>query len=401
MTGPIARCQSCSSADLDLVVSLGNLAPCNDFRRIGEPPREQITYPADLLQCAKCELVQLGFVAPQDVVFPSSYPYTSSTTRALRENFTHLAADVRRFEILKPNDLVVDIGGNDGNLLSNLSDYRRLNVTPEDMGKRGEERGIPHLQRYFDQGAADLIVSTLGKARLVTATNVFAHVPDPHGFVAGVLSLLDENGVFVSEHTYWGDTVAGLQWDTAYHEHQRYYSAASLTTLLAAHGLSVRIAHRIPTHGGSIRVYAARPGHAQWLHDRGERMVDEGCSLEQVRGFAARVADSRRKLWSLLGSIDGRVVGIGAPSRAGTLLGYTGIDEHVMPYVCETAGSHKVGHYFPGTRIEVVDEARLYEEQPECAMLLSWHIADELKAALRAKGFTGKFIVPLPEVRVE
>lgn len=356
-------------------------------------------------------MVQLGHVPPQTETFPSSYPYRSSVTRALRENFAELATECSALLDLKPEDLVIDIGGNDGNLLSSfVGKHRVLNVTPEDMGRLAVGGGIHHLQRYWDKLSASLVLAGQGKAKLITATNVFAHVPDPNEFVEAVLDVLTDDGVFLTESHYLGSVLKGNQWDTIYGEHARIYSLASLTALLKRHGIVVAFSRTIDSHGGSIRVYACRPSAARGMIDRADsgrlhtRMITEDTFTERdYQTFPDRVAGSKTRLWDVMSSvkrIGGSIVGIGAPSRASTLISYTGIDHNVLDYVCEIDGSHKLGKFMPGTLIPVVPEQRLYQERPDFAIILSWHVKDSLMRSLRERGFTGKFIVPLPFAEV-
>jgi hypothetical protein len=197
-----------------------------------------------------------------------------------------------------------------------------------------------------------------------------------------------------------------LQYDTIYHEHLRYYSLHSLKYLLEKHGLEIIHAKEIPTHGGSIRVYAARKGKYP-IRDTVKMQLDiekeEVLSMKKLLEFKKRASISKLKLHTLLLNIKEtgkRIYGIGAPSRASTLINYVGIDDGIIDYVLEIKGSYKIGKYMPGTLIPIVDESKLYEEQPDYALLLSWHIADELAIKIREKGFKGEFIVPLPEPRI-
>jgi hypothetical protein len=217
--------------------------------------------------------------------------------------------------------------------------------------------------------------------------------------------MLAPDGVFISESHYLIGLLDTLQYDTVYHEHLRHYSVASLNALLAMHGLEVFHARPIPSHGGSIRVYAARQG-AQKVQDSVARMLatePRGEAMaERLAGFRNDVMLSKLRLLSMLRELKetgARIAGISAPSRASTLVNYVGLDESIIDYVCEIPGSLKIGKYMPGTQIPVVDEARLFAEQPDCAVIFSWHIADELAPKLRAKGFRGKFITPLPSPR--
>ena len=374
---------------------------------IGSTPREQAGYPAAMLYCPTCHLVQLGLVVDARILFPPEYPYTSSTTKILRDNFAELSRECNELLSPGPDDLVVDIGSNDGNLLSNFKlNHRVLGITPEEIGRIAIERGIPTVIDYFNRAVVKQVLQDHGRARLVTATNVFAHIDDVHEVVRCILDLLDPHGVFVSESHYLLPLIETVQYDTIYHEHLRYYSLHALKYLLEMHGLEVFHARRIPPHGGSVRVYAARSGVHEVRSSVGALLDEERdvvIGRDRLMEFRDRVVRSKLGLMKLLGDIKsagGRIHGISAPSRASTLINYCGIDDGILDCVLEIHGSHKIGKYVPGTIIPIVDEARLFRDQPEYALLLSWHIADELMPKLTAKGFKGKYIIPLPEPRV-
>ena len=399
----VDRCQICGSDNLDPVLFLGYLPPVNKMNLIGEKPHEQPSYPAQFLYCSTCHLVQLGLIVDAKVLFPSEYPYTSSTTKILRDNFAQLYSECSGIIGLGKNDLVVDIGSNDGNLLSNFRDgHRVLGVTPEDIGKIAIERGIPTIIDYFTGDVAARILEEHGKAKLVTATNVFAHIEDVNSVLDNIIKLLTPDGVFISESHYLLPLIETLQYDTIYHEHLRYYSLHSLKYLLEHHGLEVFHAVKIPTHGGSIRVYAASKGSCPVTESVAALLKEEKdliIGTEAFSAFKEQVVISKLNLQSMLCGIKKRgenVYGISAPSRASTLINYVGLDEGIIDCVLEIKGSHKIGKYIPGTLIPVVEEAVLYEKQPEYALLFSWHIADELIPKIKEKGYKGKFIVPLP-----
>jgi len=404
----VETCQVCGSAGLEEAMFLGYLPPVNQMRKIGERPQEQPAYPAQLLYCPKCRLVQLGLVVDPEVLFPPDYPYTSGTTKILRENFAELYHETRTVVPLGAQDLVVDIGSNDGTLLSNFhkGGHRVRGIEPSQVGNLGNDRGIPTWISFFDRPIASWVRSEEGPATVVTATNVFAHIENVHEVVDNILLLLDERGVFISESHYLMSLLETLQYDTIYHEHLRYYSLHSLKYLLESHGLEVIRARRIPTHGGSIRVYAARTGVLP-QHPSVEAILEEeaaaGFGSARLAEFKRRAVISKLDLHGLLAGIKksgGRVYGIGAPSRASTLIHYTGLDDGILDCVLEVSGSLKVGKYMPGTVIPVVEESRLFEDQPDYALLLSWHIAGELIPKLTARGFRGQYIVPLPAPRI-
>lgn len=403
----VERCQVCDNPNLDPILFLGYLPPVNAFRSIGEKLEEQPSYPAQLLYCPNCHLVQLGLIVDPQILFPLDYPYTSSTTRILRENFAELYQECKSIVDLGTGDLVIDIGSNDGNLLSNFKGkHRIIGVTPENIGKIAIERGIPTIITFFNKNAADKIKSEYGKAKIITSTNVLAHIEDINDILSHIIGLLVDDGVFISESHYLLRLIETLQYDTIYHEHLRYYSLHSIKYLLERHGLEIIHTKEIPTHGGSIRVYAARKGKYK-VKDTVQKQLykekDVVLSKEKLLEFREKVVVSKLELHSLLLGIKRqgkRIYGIGAPSRASTLINYVGIDEGIMDYVMEVKGSHKIGRYIPGTLIPVVEEFKLYEDQPDYAMLLSWHIAEELAPKIKEKGFKGRFIVPLPKPRI-
>jgi hypothetical protein len=401
---PVECCQICGHEPLETVLSLGYMPPVNQMISVGEPPRQSPWFPTTLCYCGNCGLVQLGLAVDPVIIFPPEYPYTSGMTKLLRDNFAELYAESSTMLSFGKDDFIIDIGSNDGTLISNFQGggHRILGIEPTDVSKIANDRCIPTLQRYFSPAVAREVRSKHGAATLVTAANCFAHIEDVHAIVEGILELLRPDGVFISESHYLIGLLDRLQYDTIYHEHLRYYSLGSLKYLLEMHGLEVFHARHIPSHGGSIRVYAARKGVHAVRRSVKEILDGEprgGDMRKRLTAFRHDVMLSKLRLVSMIRDIKesgGRIVGISAPSRASTLVNYIGLDEAVIDYVCEIQGSLKIGKYMPGTLIPVVEESRLFCDQPECAIIFSWHIADELAPKLRAKGYRGKIAVPLP-----
>jgi len=404
----IQQCQSCGSNELASALFLGFLPPVNTMQKIGERPREEAAYPTELLYCSRCDLVQLGCMVDQRVLFPPEYPYTSGTTKLLHDNFERLAAELDDFVPPDRRRLIVDIGSNDGTLLAKhqARGWRVLGVEPTDVADIANARDIPTEKGFFAEAVVRRLVEREGKANVVTATNCFAHMPDIHNVIGAILSILTEDGLFISESHYLVSLIDELQFDTIYHEHLRYYSVTSLTKLLAPHGLEVIHVSRIPTHGGSIRVYAARQGRhvvrpsVQEVLEAERRRGSWRAQLTQLRH---RTIEAKLRMQRLIAEIKGahrRIVAVGAPSRGSTLIGYLGLDDGIIDAVAEVKGSRKIGFYLPGTLIPVREEKTVLAEHPSVALLLSWHIADELMPKLRAQGFDGQFLVPLPEPRL-
>jgi hypothetical protein len=399
----VDRCQVSGSSDLRSILFVGFLPPVNTMAPIGTRPGEQPAYPAEMLYCPESRLVQLGLIVDPAVLFPPHYAYTSGTTRILRENFAELYGEVMRLYPIGKEALAVDVGSNDGTLLSNFHNggHRVCGVEPTDTFKIAVERGIPSINAFFGPTAASRVVKEHGRAKIVTATNVFAHIENIHEIVESILLMLDDDGIFISESHYLLPLIETLQYDTIYHEHLRYYSLQSLKYLLEMHGLEIIHAKRIPTHGGSIRAYAARRGQKAVQKSVADLLAVEDRELtwDRFMDFRRRVSQSKLDLMAMLKEVrsnGGRVYGVGAPSRASTLVNYVGLDDAIIDCVLEIQGSYKIGKMMPGTLIPVLEESKLFTDQPEYALLFSWHIADELVPKLRQKGYRGKFIVPLP-----
>ncbi len=399
----IKTCQISGSKELKKILSLGNIPFVNDTHKINSNNFLTITAPLELYYCSKSKLVQLNIEVDKKILFPKSYPYTSSTTQILRQNFSQLRKEIDKNNFLKKNDLIIDIGSNDGNLLSNFKDkYKVLGVTPENIGKIAIKKGIPTIIDYFDENIVTKILKKYKKAKIITATNVFAHITQVNKLVKNIKKCLRDDGVFISESHYLLSLIDTNQYDTIYHEHLRYYSLQSLSFLLTKHRLEIFKAERIPTHGGSIRVYAAKKG--RYKIDKSVNVVtrNELNLSKKLLKFKDRVLDSKIAFYNLISRLkkNNSIAGISAPSRSTTLINYVGIDENIIEYIFEVKGSKKIGMYLPGTKIKIVEEKINKLKKYNYLIIFSWHIQKDIIKVLRKKGYKGKFIVPLPKPKV-
>ena len=398
----ISKCQISGSNDLKSIMFLGYLPPPTEMKKINSKIEEETFYPADLVYSPTSRLVQLNTIVNKEILFSKDYAYTSSTTKILRENFQELYNDCNKIIKISTSDLVVDIGSNDGNLLGNFKNHHRvLGITPEKIGKIAIRKGIPTLIRYFDETTAKLVLKKHGRAKIITATNVFAHIENVSKLMKNILKILQRDGVFISESHYLVSLIKTNQYDTIYHEHLRYYSLSSLKYLFDKYGLKIIHAKKINTHGGSIRVYATKSKKFK-INKNVKKILDlekRYLNWKTFNNFRKNVFKSKINLYSILKRIKNKnkkICGIGAPARASTLINYIGLDENIIDYVLEIEGSKKIGNYIPGTKIPILSEKKLFVDQPDYAILFSWHIASELKIKLRKRGFKGKFIIPLP-----
>ena len=381
----INRCQISNSKDLKSLVFLGYLPPVNTLRKINSKISEEIFFPAEMLFSEKSKLAQLGCIVDKKILFPKSYPYTSSTTKILRQNFADLYNHTLSIIKLDKNDLIIDIGSNDGNLLSNFkSNHRVLGVTPEKIGKIAIKKGIPTIINYYDKEISNKILKKYGKAKVITATNVFAHIDNINSILKLIKKNLKNDGVFISESHYLLTLIKTLQYDTIYHKHYGYYSLMSLNYLFKKHDLEIIDVKEISTHGGSIRVFASRKGIYR-ITSRVKRQFKKErryLNKKYFNIFRKEVVKSKIDLFNLIKKIsekDKKICGIGAPSRASTLINYIGLNEDIIDSVLEINGSYKIGNYVPGTKIPILNENIINKIKPDFLILFSGIIKMSLK----------------------
>lgn len=400
------HCFICKNNRLFKFLDLGDQPPSDAFLRKEDLGKPEAKYPLALYLCERCGLVQLGFIVDPKILF-RDYVYTTGMNNSLRANFKALVEELVSRYALTPNDFAIDIGSNDGTLLENYASYgvKTLGIEPSSAGALAKEKGILTEVAFFTEDTALRVGKKHGKAKVITATNVFAHVADVDSFMRGITAVLHERGVFVSESGYLLDMIETLGYDAMYHEHLRYYSIRPLTTLFEQFGMEVFDVERITSHSGSIRVYASFKGAYPKNASVGKLLALEEKKdlyvLKTFIEFARRVYAHRDALTALLADIKKsgkRIVGIGAPAKGNTLLNFCGITPETVDCILEKSAL-KIGLFTPGTHIPVVGEEYLFAEQPEYALILAWNIAHELMLKFRQEGFNGRFIIPFPEPR--
>lgn len=396
--GPLHRCQICGSDDLRLVIDLGHQPPCDSLLTAEQLNQPETTYPLRLNQCEECSLAQLDYVVPAEKIYPADYPYRAGISWPVVAAHKAMAtALVERFG----RGFVVDIGSNDGTLLAQFKKIGCdvLGVEPTGIGGFAEESGIPTVRGFFSEAWASDIVKMRQQARIITMTNVFAHMGDLGEVMRGVSTLLARDGTLVIENHYLLDILERNQFDSIYHEHVRTYSLKSLIRLFEQYGMEVFDVDRVPRYGGNIRAYVARRGVRPIARSVASLLdTEEALGLYDAMAWAkfrARVLDGRDAFNEFVMQ-KRTVAGCSAPGRASTLLNFYGVDTQMMSWTGELDGSLKIGKYVPGCHIPVVSNRRIVEEQPEYLVLLAWHYAEQIEARLRKEGVRSKLIVPLP-----
>jgi len=407
--GHIDFCQVCGSKNLALVIDLGHQPLCDTLLTTEQLNEPEKIYPLRLWRCQDCTLTQIDYMVPGAELYAKSYPYRSGITREVVEHMNGMAAECCEVLKLAPGSHVLDIGCNDGTLLKALRDngMKPVGVDPTDVGQFARDAGIEVYQEFFDEKLAKQIVAKHGKAKLVTATNVFAHMNTLGEVMRGIKALLADDGSFVCEVHYLGAILEGAQYDSIYHEHVRTYSFKSLVVLFHLYGMTVTRAVLMGRYSGTIRVYVSnQPGAVQ------DKSVANYIAEEDRRGFSKpeiyqefvrRVEQSRADLLALAykAKAEGKsFVGNSCPGRCSTLMNYVGLDNYLMPYICEQPASLKKGMYLPGKHIPVVENTILEKAQPDYIVLLAWHLAEPIIKELRGRGIKSKLVMPLPEVRI-
>ncbi|HXM81121.1 MAG TPA: class I SAM-dependent methyltransferase [Burkholderiales bacterium] len=400
-------CISCGKSPLTPVLHLGTTPLANALLseqqlRVPEP-----RFPLDLRFCKSCSLVQITEKLPPERLF-GEYAYFSSFSDTIVAEAKKLAARLTRERKLDRSSLVVEVASNDGYLLQHYRDagVPVLGIEPAaNIAKVANERGIRTRCEFFGRDVAERLAGEGLRADVLHANNVLAHVPDLNGFVSGITALLKPRGVAVIEVPYVRDLIEKCEFDTIYHEHLCYFSVTALESLFRRHGLGLAAIERIPVHGGSLRLLAARGAEAgpstRVLMDeeRAAGMLEH----RYYAGFAERVEALRVKLRALLSRLKSegkRVAAYGASAKGSTLLNYFGIGAAELEYVVDRS-TEKQGRFTPGTHLRILPPAQLLADQPDYVLLLTWNFMDEIaaqQAEYRARG--GKFIVPIPDVRV-
>lgn len=408
-TGHISSCQICNSPKLYLILDLGYQPLCDTLLTKDMLNKPENTYPLRMMWCKDCTGVQLDYCVDGKVVYHPDYPYRSGITWPLVDYQRNLSLSLIKKYNLNSKDLVIDVGSGDGTLLEGFKrdGVRILGVEPTNMAKYANTHGIETIQSFFDIKTSEKIKKKYGKAAIITATNVFAHMQTIGEVVVGIYNLLEDDGVFVSETHYLLDVIQDCQFDTIYHEHLRTYSLRSLIKLFDQYDFTVVDVERGSRYGGNIRVHVTK-GKGKSVSLNVAKLLklekDSGLDkLETYTKFAQRVQKARLEFMDFLINVkkSGKsIVGKSCPGRASTLLNYYGVDKELIPYLAELPTSLKLGMYLPGKHIPVVDERILFKEQPDFIVLLAWHYAKEIMERLKAEGLKSDFVIPLPDLRV-
>jgi SAM-dependent methyltransferase len=403
------HCRACGAPDRVLILDLGIQPLANNLLRPEDLGKPEPRFPLRLAVCPRCWLLQITDLVPPVTLF-SEYLYFSSFSDAMLRHARQAAERYIREFGLGRDSFVVEIASNDGYLLQNFvaAGVPCLGIEPAaNIARVARQKGIETLEAFFGLALARRLVAEGRSADLVLGNNVFAHAPDINDFVAGLATLLRPGGRVILEFPYGVDFIERTEFDTIYHEHVFYFTLTPLEPLFERHGLEIFHVERIPIHGGSLRLFAGRKGEHAVTPSVAELRTEEDRrgvgSLDFYQGFAGRVARLKTELCNLLQELKRRgyrLAAYGAAAKGSTLLNYYGIGRETLDFVVDRS-PYKQGRLMPGVHLPIRPPHALLEDRPDYTLLLAWNFADEIlaqQAAYRQAG--GRFILPIPEVRV-
>lgn len=406
-----ATCQFCGTPLKHTVADLGMSPLCESFVSAEQLNQMEAFYPLHVYVCERCFLVQLQEYVSPDHIF-TEYAYFSSYADSwLKHAKAYADLMVERFHFNEQSQ-VVELASNDGYLLQYFLEKNIpvLGVEPAaNIAKVAIAKGIPTVNEFFGQERARILVEQGYQADLVVANNVLAHVPDLNDFVAGIKILLKPHGVATGEFQHLMRLMADNQFDTIYHEHFCYHSFIAIEQIFAAHGMTLFDVEELPTHGGSLRIYArhqddaSKPISDRVLELRKREIEDGFNTLARYTNFDEQVRETKRKLLDFLIKMKRQgktIVGYGAPGKGNTLLNYCGIRTDFLDYTVDR-NPYKHGKFLPGTHIPIYHPDKIQETKPDYVLILPWNFKDEIMEQMSfIRDWGGQFVVPIPEVKV-
>ena len=407
-----SECRFCSNPLEHIFIDLGNAPPTNSFRTEEQLNEPEVAYPLKVFVCDNCYLVQVDEHKAHNEIFGNDYVYFSSVSEPWVQHCRKYADSMISNLNLDNKSQVIEVASNDGCLLKSFKEkgIPVLGIEPSsNTAKVAIENGIPTIEKFFGVSLAEELVKSGKIADLLVGNNVLAHVPDINDFVGGLERILGEKGVLTMEFPHLKNLVEQNQFDTIYQEHYSYLSFTFTKDLFKKHGLELFDVEEIPTHGGSLRIYAKHKNDTtKKISDRIFQLekveIDAGMkSLDFYKGFAPKVDKVKYDLMNFLikQKQEGKsVVGYGAAAKGNTLLNYCGVRKDLLPYVADLT-PFKQGKYLPQSHIPVFGEEKLKETKPDYILILPWNFKEPIKKRLEyTKEWDAKLVVPIPKLEI-
>ena len=407
LTGKIDKCQICGSNNLIQVIDLGHQPLANTLQKNNQDKEKMEKFPINVVRCGDCTLMQIDYIVDQNKVYHQDYPYLPGITQTVDMEQKGLADYLISYLDLNSKDTVLDIGSNDGSLLLHFKE-KNLNVVgvePTNIAKIANRNGVYTIQSFFNADSVKKALQKVGKVKLITSTNVFAHMSTLGDVMDGIVEAIDEDGFFCFENHYIMEIIDKVQYDTFYHEHLRTYSLISLIKLFEIYGLCLFHAQIVTRYGGSIRCLVSKKKRNRsenlnkLIQIEKDRLIDN--SEQTYDEFVKKIQRSRNDLKKMLSEIKSKnlsIVAKSCPARAVVLLHYCDLDESTIDFIAEQPTSLKLNYKVPGTNLKIINDDVLMDKDPDYILLLAWHLSKPIVKKWKERGLKSKFIIPLPEV---
>lgn len=405
------KCRHCQSELHDTFIDLGFSPPSNAYLKTEDLRRPETCYPLKVMVCRQCWLVQTEDYTHYDQLFDTEYAYFSSTSTTWLQHASRYVDMIAARLKLGEKSLVVELAANDGYLLQYVKQkgIPCLGIEPtKSTADAARAKGIPVVEEFFGVALGQRLRGSHGTADLIAANNVLAHVPDINDFVGGMAALLAPEGTVTVECPHLLNLIAQSQFDTIYHEHFSYLSLVAVERVMRSQGLRVYDVEELPTHGGSLRIYACHAGAGIVASPSVEAMLarERAFGLERMEaytGFQSKAEEIKMQLLEFLleqKRAGKKVLAYGAAAKGNTLLNYSGVHPDLLAMVADAAPS-KQGKYMPGSHVPIVSPQRLLQEKPDVVLILPWNIKDEVAEQLaEIRNWGGRFAIAVPQLQV-
>lgn len=374
----IYKCRICRSTGLKLIFSLGEQPLANSL--LSSKNERPTKFPLEWLQCQHCSLIQLSEVVPKEILF-EEYFYIPSVSKDHLKDFDQMAYIVGKTAKLKKGDLVVDVGGSDGSLLKCFQYQFKTKVINVEPAQNIDCGDIPVIRKFFDAGVAGDIRKQFGEAKLITMTNVFAHIDDLQEVIKALDILLTDDGIFFARFPDVRNLLEENQFDTIYHEHLSYFTAEPLYHLFTMSPFEIFDIEYSLIHGGSMMIYVRR------------RQDNLAKFIENVK----KIRHDLHKFITEQKAEGKKIIGFGAAAKGTMLLNICNLTDKLIDYVADGT-PYKQGKFIPGVKIPVLPENEIDKNPPDIILILAWNWKDEIMRKLKGRGFT--FVIPIPEIEV-
>lgn len=403
-------CRFCSHTLSRDFIDLGLSPLCQNHISEDQLNKPENFYPLHAYVCDNCLLVQLEEFVPPDEIF-SDYHYFSSFSDSWVEHTRKYSESMIERLGLNTASLVAEIASNDGYLLQHFvkQNIPVLGVEPaKNVADVANEKGIRTVSRFLGQESGKMIAAEYGRADLLAGNNVLAHVPDINDFVLGLKSMLAADGMLTMEFPHLLRLIENNQFDTIYHEHFSYLSLLAVQKIFRHHGIEIVDVDELPTHGGSLRIYAKHSDAPCEISPSIDRLLEAERSFglagtDVYSNFSEKVRNTKHKLLQFLteARLNGKtIVGYGAPGKGNTLLNYCGIRQDFLEYTVDRS-PYKQGKYTPGTRIPILHPDTIRQTKPDFILILPWNLKNEIIQQMDfVREWGGQFVIPIPEVEV-